>query len=208
MCLVDVVQRAALLLVLIGPLVACSQDKHVFRSTPDLPTTVALYDTAADRTIWVKDIPVSYKLVLDFDRKGEVPGLAAPSRPATSMQWELYAPDRMAAVESEEIELPGNPVAIKVSYRPIPEYPPGYREARPPAKPPVTPPPAAAPAAEPTAPVPSAEPAAPQPRVGEPQEGEGPAQETAPPTTPETPETPETNGSSPTIEDTPLEIPQ
>lgn len=208
MSLADTVQRAALLLVLMGPLVACSQDKHVFMSTSDLPTTVALYDTAADRTIWVKDIPVSYKLVLDFDRKGEMPGFVAPARPATSMQWELYAPDRWAAVESEEMELPGNPVLIKVSYRPIPEYPPGYREAQPPAKPSVTPPPAAAPAAQPTAPVPSTGPAPSQPTVEEPRDTETPAQEAVPPETPVTPETPDTNGSSPAADDTPLDIPQ
>jgi hypothetical protein len=196
-----------------GPLVACSQDKHVFRSTSDLPTTIALYDTAADRTIWVKDIPVSYKLVLDFDRKGEVPGVTAPARPATSVRWTLYAPDRLGGVESEKIELPGNPLAIKVSYRPIPEYPPGYREAQPPAKPSVTPPPAAAPAAQPAAPVPSAGPESPPQPVEEPQETETPAQDQEPappaaPATPETSETPETNGSSPTADDTPLDIPQ
>ncbi len=103
----------------------CSDDTHEFRSSVDLPTTVALHDAARDRTLWTKDIPVEHRLVLDLDRQGENELAEISMRPGTQAKWELFGPPNMKTpVGSDTIALPGTPVMIKVSYRPSPEFPP------------------------------------------------------------------------------------
>lgn len=103
--------------------VGCSQDKHVFHSTVDLPTTVTLYDHLNNRAIWTKDVPVQHTLRLDLDRAGENELMSVSGRPATSFRWSIYGSDSLEAIEQERIELPGTPVVLKVSYRPSPEFP-------------------------------------------------------------------------------------
>lgn len=105
-------------------LAACSsQDKHIFYSSPDRPTTLMVYDAIADKALWVKEIPVGQTLELDFDRNGEDESHEISGRPATSLQWRLYLDPDGDPIEDERVELPGSPVLMKVSYRPGPESP-------------------------------------------------------------------------------------
>ena len=107
-------------------LTGCSQDRHVFISTVNLPTTVTLYDPLADQSVWSKDIPVGQKLVLDLDREGEEELFSVSGHPATMLTWELYDLDSSEPLVEDQMALPGVPIVIKVSYRPSPEYAPGY----------------------------------------------------------------------------------
>lgn len=156
--------KLALLLLAALGLGACSQDKHVFKSTIHLPVNVEVYDTASDQVLWRKEVPVGQKLVLDFDRPLEIEPMWANMQPAKLMQWRMYRDDetlnleeRYKWKEAHVVHLPGTPILLRRSYRPAPEYPPGY-----------TPPDMSATQPEPTleevpeaAPVESAEPAEP-----------------------------------------------
>jgi hypothetical protein len=111
----------------------CSQDKHVFKSTIHQPVNVEVYDTASDQVLWRKEVPVGQKLVLDFDRPLEIEPAWTNMQPATSMQWRIYRDDETQNLEErfkwKEAHLehfPGTPIMLRVSYRPAPEYPPGY----------------------------------------------------------------------------------
>jgi hypothetical protein len=108
---------------------ACSEDKYEFDSTMSLPTTVTLYNPLTDKAVWMKEIPVNHKLVLDFDAEGDDAPFEVDSHPATLLSWEVYEYGSQTPVESNEMDLSGAPVLIKVSYRSAPEYPSGYRES-------------------------------------------------------------------------------
>ena len=126
---------AALALILLS-LGACSQDKHVFVSTMFVPLTLELEDQRTHENIWKKDIPVDYKLVVDFDRPTEFEPIWANMEPATVMHWRLYEvrtdSDSWFADPNEEgqLDLPGTPIMMRVSVRPSPEYKPGYKPHR------------------------------------------------------------------------------
>lgn len=106
-----------------------STDEHEFHSTPHLPTTVTLYDSMNARPLWVKEVPVQHKLLVDFDRGEDNEALKLNTNPPTHMQWWLYDEDgnKDKAIQTEKMTLPGVPVILKVAYRKSPEYPPGQK---------------------------------------------------------------------------------
>ena len=105
-------------------MVGCSQDIHVFESTPSQPVTIALVDPLTDTTMWEMDVPVDHKLKLDLNRRVELGPFYADMRPATKLTWRVYPLKGFSAVEKDQLQLPGREVMIRVSYRPGPEYPP------------------------------------------------------------------------------------
>ncbi len=111
-------------LALLTSLTGCSFDKHVFESTVDLPTSVALVDPLRNKTLWQMDIPVEHKLVLDFDRPFEIEPIWSNQKPATQMTWRLYNVREVRPKYWKSMKLPGEPFVMRVSYRPSPEFPP------------------------------------------------------------------------------------
>lgn len=112
--------RALLLIAAAASLGACSsQDKHVFVSTHQLPTTVTLVTALNQQNVlWSKEIPVGHELEVDFDRSDEEVEFASVKMlPAKVMKWEVRKIDEMDSVEKDELKLPGDPVMLKVSYR-------------------------------------------------------------------------------------------
>ena len=72
-------------------LAACSSDKHLYHSSVDRPTTIAVYDPIEDKPLWLKKIPVGYSLEIDLDHEGDRDGSKVDPRPATSLAWRMYA---------------------------------------------------------------------------------------------------------------------
>ena len=72
---------------------ACSQDRHVFDSTVDRPTTVTIYDPIADKPLWIKEIPVGYSLEIDFANDGDTIGMQVDRHAATQVSWRVYQQD-------------------------------------------------------------------------------------------------------------------
>lgn len=98
-------------------LTACaSQDKHVFESTDHLPATVTVVDTTTDQTLWSRDVPPQHKLVMDFDRDGEVEFFKVTGKPATSLRYTLKDA-KGKTIESETVQLPGTSLLIKPIYQ-------------------------------------------------------------------------------------------
>jgi hypothetical protein len=96
---------------------ACSEDKHLFYSSIGRPTHIELYDTVADRVIWEKHIPIEHTLELDLDREGEPEEWKkVEDKPATNMTWKLYKDLDEDPIASEEVDLSGSRVMIRVSY--------------------------------------------------------------------------------------------
>ena len=111
---------APLLLVVIAVcLTGCSKDVHTFYSSAHLPTNITLVNTLTDEPVWVKEIPVGQTLTLDFDRKGEDESQRVEDKPATKMKWELFGNPDSGPVDSDTLDLDGQPVMIQVSYRSI-----------------------------------------------------------------------------------------
>ena len=104
---------------------ACSKslDQHTYTSTAHRPTTVTIYDELTHQPLWAKDIPVGQTLMLDFDRAGENEKESVSLRPATMLKWKLYVDDPDIAIDEEEMDLPGTPVSMKVTYRTIDSTP-------------------------------------------------------------------------------------
>jgi hypothetical protein len=112
--------KALLLIAAAASLGACaSQDKHVFVSTHQLPTTVTLVTALNQQNVlWSKEIPVGHELEVDFDRSDEEVEVASVKMlPAKVMKWEVRKIDESEAVEKAELQLSGDPVMLKVSYR-------------------------------------------------------------------------------------------
>lgn len=119
----------------------CSIDRHVFESTVWQPTTLRIETPVEHDLLWEKQIPVGYKLAVDFSSKAhlrndelgvsvpvEVEPLKVNMQPATKMVWRMY-PVRETpfnAVEKGEVILPGIPIVMKIEYRDGPEYPSTY----------------------------------------------------------------------------------
>lgn len=116
-------------LALAATLMGCSMDRHVYRSTVDLPTTISIEDPYNNQSLWQMDIPVGLDLTIDFDREGELEVASVSGLPATSMQWKLID-QRNKGIDHGAIALPGTPVVIRVTYRPAPEYPQAYTGPR------------------------------------------------------------------------------
>jgi hypothetical protein len=51
-----------------GPAFNFTRDQHVYVSRHWEPKTVTLYDTRTDEVLWSVDVPVGYKVVVDFER--------------------------------------------------------------------------------------------------------------------------------------------
>ncbi len=121
---------AAALVIMAGVLAGCdtlgknihmSLDRHVYESTVQLPTNVAVVEPYSGEVLWSMEVPVEHKLTLDFSRKNEAEPASVSGHPATSMSWKLSG----ARKESGKVSLPGTPVGMKVSYRQAPEFPEG-----------------------------------------------------------------------------------
>ena len=165
-------------------LAACSQDRHVFRSTVFSPKTVEVRDMVSRRVIWTKDVPVGYQLVMDFDTPYEMAPYRIGTNPPTELTWYIARSesDVPRKIEKGKLRLPGVNVIIDVTLRPVPEYPPGYSPGPPEGEAEPTPPPATAVPLPPleTIPEPQPEPpAAPAEEIPEPQP-ETPSDSSAP----------------------------
>ena len=116
----------------------CSNDKHVFVSTVNQPTTVILLDTYKSQAVWEMDIPVNHKLVLDFD--GTEAGTSSEGVAPNWVNWKLYRADDLPTntgrarkgtlVSSDRVDLTGAKILMQASYRPSPELP-GSADAAP-----------------------------------------------------------------------------
>lgn len=106
--------------------VGCSNDRRVFRSTPDLPLNYTLVDTASGQSVWSMEVPVMHKLVVDLDRADEYEIAYISGLPATEMRWYLYQFRPRKLVDEGAVDLQGMPVVQKISYRPAPELPKEY----------------------------------------------------------------------------------
>jgi len=104
----------------------CANDRRVFNSTPTLPLNYTLVETASGQTIWSIQVPVQHRLVVDFDRVGEIEIAHVSGQPATVMHWRLYSTHPWRLVDSGKIPLQGTAVMQKISYRPGPELPPDF----------------------------------------------------------------------------------
>lgn len=118
--------------------IGCSNDKHVFVSTVNQPTTVILLDTYKSQAVWEMDIPVNHKLVLDFD--GTEAGKSSEGVAPSWVNWKLYRADDLPTntgrarkgtlVSSDRVDLTGAKILMQASYRPSPELP-GSADAAP-----------------------------------------------------------------------------
>jgi len=116
----------------------CSQDKHVFESTVNQPTTIILLDTYKSEACWEMDIPVNHKLVLDFE--GTDSGKSSEGVAPSWVDWELYRADDLptdtgrarkgSLIDSGRVDLTGAKILMQASYRPSPEMP-GSADAAP-----------------------------------------------------------------------------
>ena len=127
------VSARTMCLVGLGLLVpACaSLDRHTFKSTPLLPTTLSLVDTTSDAVFWRMEIPTGYRLTVDFDHDGTVGVLRTKTNPATAMQWRLRQIGTDGCVDQGELDLSGLPLIMKVAYRASPELPMAQPEPQP-----------------------------------------------------------------------------
>lgn len=111
---------------------ACaSTDRHTFKSTPLLPTTLSLVDTTSDAVFWRMDIPTGHRLTVDFDHDGTFGVFRTKTNSATAMNWRLRQIDSSRCVDRGELDLSGLPLTMKVAYRPSPELPSDQREPEP-----------------------------------------------------------------------------
>ncbi len=127
--------RALMLLLAVTlPLCAtgCStNDKHIFLSTVNQPTTITLLDANHRQSVWEMDIPVNHQLVLDFENDGK--NTEGRVEAASWVDWQLIRTDAQprdtgikrkgVMVRSDRVDLTGTHVRIQVSYRPAPELP-------------------------------------------------------------------------------------
>lgn len=160
-----------------------SGDRHVFYSTVQLPTNVAVVEPYSGDVLWSMEVPVEHKLIVNFERSGELEPVSVSTQPSTAMKWKLFG----ANAESGTVELPGTAVAMRISYRPRPEYPEGkVPESMRQEIAPITPAPAATPenasAAEPVDEAPASD-DVPADAVSEDPMSETPASEDAAPAT-------------------------
>lgn len=119
---------SAIALLAVLCLAGCSNDRHVFYSTPDQPTTVSIADPLTNSVLWEMEIPVQRKLVVNFERKGDVEIMKVdPKKPATKVKWKLYDLQSNDKFEEHEQPLPGTPIVMRVRIRP-PELTPGQTE--------------------------------------------------------------------------------
>ncbi|MFA9476817.1 hypothetical protein ACERK3_00790 [Phycisphaerales bacterium AB-hyl4] len=100
-----------------------SWDRHVFQSTEDRPTSVAVIDAADGEALWAYDIPPNHRLTLDLANSGEVGAMRVSGRPATHMNWKLHQMESgsMAEFSSRRVgggrvELESRAIRINVDY--------------------------------------------------------------------------------------------
>ena len=106
-----------LLVIVVATLSGCSQDIHSFYSSVHFPTNITLVNTVTDEPVWFKEIPIGQTLTLDFDREGEDEGNRVEGKPATQVQWKLFNDHKSNPIDSDTLDLQGQPIIIKVSYR-------------------------------------------------------------------------------------------
>jgi hypothetical protein len=107
-------------------------DKHVFLSTVNQPTSVALLDTYQSEAVWEMDIPVNHKLELVFAGNKMTRSNADGVSPSW-VKFKLYRADDLPTdtgrdrkgtlILSDRIDLTGKQIRMQVSYRPAPELP-------------------------------------------------------------------------------------
>lgn len=112
-------------------LVGCSasRNEHSFKSESHLPTTLQITDAMSGNVVWAMDVPVGDRLTVDFNRPHNVEFIKNAHEPPTSMGWKLYHIDtawQTQPYKTGNLDLSSR-VVMKVSYRPSPEYPPGYK---------------------------------------------------------------------------------
>ncbi len=110
---------------------SASRNEHSFKSEPHLPTTLQLTDALSGNVIWAMNIPVGDRLTVDFDRPNDVEFIKNAHEPPSLMKWKLYhiaTGWQSHPYKTGKVDL-NSRVVMKVSYRPTPEYPPGYKVA-------------------------------------------------------------------------------
>ncbi len=95
-----------------------SRDRHNYVSTPDLPVTVTLMDVLTEEQLLVIDVPVGWTLVMDLDQPETWTATQTASTPANRVDWSLIPTGRRFEARWQNgMDLPGNPVIIKPTYR-------------------------------------------------------------------------------------------
>lgn len=122
-----------ILLTAVAGLTGCSasRNEHSFKSESHLPTTLQITDALSGNVIWAMNIPVGDRLTVDFDRPNDVEFIKNAHEPPTLMKWKLYhiaTGWQSHPYKTGSLDL-NSRVVMKVSYRPTPEYPLGYKVA-------------------------------------------------------------------------------
>ncbi|MEO1235222.1 MAG: hypothetical protein AAFX76_00380 [Planctomycetota bacterium] len=106
-------------------LVGCSQDRHVYRSTPLAPKSVSIVSVETGNTLWTKNVPVGQQLMLDFSRPGGGNEIySSPNVAPNQVKWETWSLDAIvrhgnqrksgSVLDSGSKDLPGEEITIKV----------------------------------------------------------------------------------------------
>ena len=108
----------------------CSRDIHQFYSTMDSPKTIKVIETGTNNVVWVKEIPVNHRLMVDFNRTWQIEGFTGvkPELPANRMKWSLYKGGTIFfRTDGGSVKLSGIPVRLDMEVRSTPEFPPDYK---------------------------------------------------------------------------------
>ncbi|MAE59944.1 MAG: hypothetical protein CMJ49_01155 [Planctomycetaceae bacterium] len=100
-----------------------SWDRHNFMSSHVFPMNLELVDTVTDESLWYLEIPVGKQAIVDFEHDQDwTPGLT-PAIPAKHMVWSvqdvgaIIGPLGQLGTFANKLDLPGNPVLLKISKR-------------------------------------------------------------------------------------------
>ncbi|MBI1373033.1 MAG: hypothetical protein GC159_09755 [Phycisphaera sp.] len=94
-----------------------SIDRHNFESTPLLPVTLTLVDSVTHETLWSLDVPVGKMAVVDLEHKHDNTAQQTAAEPAYKMRWAVLDTGTTFADLPNTLELPGNPVLLKMTHR-------------------------------------------------------------------------------------------
>lgn len=103
-----------------------SLNRNVYRSHPDRPSTVTVYNSVTQEPFWSYDVPPNYKLILDYDI-GDSGNVCTPfgARRPSKLTWSLYPDDAPGWLdkfpfgwpkESDTVYFPGVSVREKVTF--------------------------------------------------------------------------------------------
>jgi len=95
-------------------------ETHSYPSTPHMPQTVSLINTATGETIWTCDIPVGKKLDIRFEKRADV----AEEQNTDTMTWSISGVATTATGRRNSLKVPPpSHRLLKVTERAAPEVP-------------------------------------------------------------------------------------